>query len=72
MNVGMHKRNLCFPFPFDSRDVCFVEADTGIYSFLFVGGGAAARPFFFFLGGGVEAFCDRGTDCRYLTQNHCR
>ena len=74
MNVGMHKCNLCFPFPFDSRDVCFVEADTGIYSFFFVGGGggaAAARPFFSFWEGG-EAFCDRGTDCRYLTQNHCR
>ena len=44
--------------------MCFVEADTGIYSFLLLGGGgggpAAARPFFFFLGGGGKPFAIEG------------
>lgn len=61
MNVGMHKCNLCFPFPFDSRDVCFVEADTGIYSFLFVGGGGRLQDHFFsFWEGGWKPFAIEG------------
>ena len=61
MNVGMHKCNLCFPFPFDSRDVCFVEADTGIYSFFFVGGGGGCKTIFFLFGrGGGKPFAIEG------------
>ena len=63
------------PSPLTRGISVFVEADTGIYSFFFGGGGggarATARLFFFFWEGG-EAFCDRGTDYRYLTQNQCR
>ena len=62
MNVGMHKCNLCFPFPFDSRDVCFVEADTGIYSFFFVGGGGGGgcKTIFFLFGRGGKPFAIEG------------
>lgn len=40
--------------------MCFVEADTGIYSFFLLGGGAAARPFFSFWEGGGEPFAIEG------------
>ena len=61
MNVGMHKCNLCFPFPFDSRDVCFVEADTGIYSFFLLGGGGRRlQDHFFLFGRGGEPFAIEG------------
>ena len=40
--------------------VCFVEADTGIYSFFFVGGGGGCKTIFFFLGGGGEPFAIEG------------
>ena len=63
------------PSPLTRGISVFVEADTGIYSFFFGGGGGGGagdcKTIFFFLGGG-EAFCDRGTDYRYLTQNQCR
>ena len=62
------------PSPLTRGISVFVEADTGIYSFFLVEGGGAratARLFFSFWEGG-EAFCDRGTDYRYLTQNQCR
>lgn len=63
------------PSPLTRGISVFVEADTGIYSFFFGGGGGGARAtvrlFFSFWEGG-EAFCDRGTDYRYLTQNQCR
>ena len=61
MNVGMHKCNLCFPFPFDSRDVCFVEADTGIYSFFLLGGGVRRlQDHFFLFGRGGKPFAIEG------------
>ena len=44
--------------------MCFVEADTGIYSFFCWGGGgegaAAARPFFSFWRGGGKPFAIEG------------
>ena len=43
--------------------MCFVEADTGIYSFFLLGGGgaaAAARPFFFLFGRGGKPFAIEG------------
>ena len=43
--------------------MCFVEADTGIYSFFLLGGGeaaAAARPFFSFWEGGGKPFAIEG------------
>ena len=59
------------PSPLTRGISVFVEADTGIYSFFLVvegGGGRAGdcKTIFFFLEG-EGAFCDRGTDYRYLT-----
>ena len=40
--------------------MCFVEADTGIYSFFLLGGGGGCKTIFFFLGGGGKPFAIEG------------
>ena len=49
--------------------MCFVEADTGIYSFFFVGGGGGrggCKTIFFFLGGGGKPFAIEGQTADFL------
>ena len=48
--------------------MCFVEADTGIYSFFFVGGGGTRRlqDHFFLFGRGGKPFAIEGQTADFL------